>query len=112
MLGMARGEGMGGHFMSRIAGVLAVAAGGLIAWVDTRPTWDDTGMTAGALLITAGLAALVGLRWWLAAILVVCPLLLAEVRSAGLAVVLAPGFAVVGGIGGSLLRRVGAHPQG
>jgi hypothetical protein len=35
--------------------LLAVAIGLLIAWVDSRPTWDDTGVTAGTVLIAAAL---------------------------------------------------------
>ena len=45
-----------------IIAALAVTIGTGIAWVDTRPTWDDTGVTAGALLLTAGFAAGAGLR--------------------------------------------------
>jgi len=39
---------------------LAVAAGlgFLIAWVDSRPTWDDAGITAGAILLLTGLLGL------------------------------------------------------
>ena len=94
---------------SLLIGGLALAAGGLIAWVDTRPRWDDTGITAGALLVVAGLAALAGLHWWIAAVLVACPLLLAEARSVGWGLVLAPVIAVVGAVGGGLLRRVAAR---
>jgi hypothetical protein len=32
--------------------LLALAAGLSIGWVDTRPTWDDAGITAGAILVT------------------------------------------------------------
>src|SRR3954449_7009422 len=36
----------------------ALILGALIAWVDSRPTWDDTGITAGVLLlISAGFGA-------------------------------------------------------
>ena len=35
--------------------ILAVAAGLVIAWVDSRPTWDDAGITAGMLFLTAAL---------------------------------------------------------
>ncbi len=35
--------------------VVAVALGLLIAWVDSRPTWDDAGITAAALFLTAAL---------------------------------------------------------
>jgi hypothetical protein len=30
---------------------LALLAGLLIGWVDTRPTWDDAGITAGAVFL-------------------------------------------------------------
>src|SRR5881275_3135899 len=37
----------------------ALILGALIAWVDSRPTWDDTGITAGVLLlVSAGFGAL------------------------------------------------------
>ena len=38
--------------------VVALALGFAIAWVDSRPTWDDTGITAGTLLIVTGLLGL------------------------------------------------------
>ena len=38
--------------------LIALGLGFLIAWVDSRPTWDDTGITAGAVFI---LAALLGM---------------------------------------------------
>jgi len=31
----------------------ALAAGFFIAWVDSRPNWDDTGITAGMIFLTA-----------------------------------------------------------
>jgi hypothetical protein len=40
----------------------AVAVGLAIAWVDSRPKWDDTGITAGMLLLTAGVLGLMGPR--------------------------------------------------
>jgi hypothetical protein len=43
--------------MFRIMTFFAAAAGLLIAWVDSRPTWDDAGITAGMLFLTAGLFA-------------------------------------------------------
>lgn len=36
-----------------IAIAIATAIGILIGWADTRPAWDDTGVTAGALLLAA-----------------------------------------------------------
>ncbi len=32
---------------------VALAIGLLIAWVDSRPTWDDAGVTAGAIFLVA-----------------------------------------------------------
>lgn len=34
---------------------VAIVAGLLIAWVDSGPRWDDTGITAGAIFLTAAL---------------------------------------------------------
>ncbi len=48
-----------------------MAAGLAIAYVDSRPTWDDAGVTASALLISAfAVAAFAGRRPWLWALLV------------------------------------------
>ena len=47
----------------------ALILGVLIAWVDSRPTWDDTGITAGVLLIvSAGFGAVYPRFAWLWAI--------------------------------------------
>jgi hypothetical protein len=46
-------------------------AGLFFAYVDSRPTWDDTGILAGAILLTCGLIALIGYRRpWLLALVV------------------------------------------
>jgi hypothetical protein len=42
--------------------LLAIALGLAIAWVDSRPHWDDSGITAGMLLLTAGVLGLIGPR--------------------------------------------------
>jgi len=41
---------------------LALALGLTIAWIDARPHWDDTGITAGMLLLSGGLLGLMGPR--------------------------------------------------
>jgi hypothetical protein len=84
----------------------AVVAGLAIAWVDTRPTWDDTGVTAGALLLAAALAAAAGLRWWGAALLVAAPLLLAELRSLGAGVSVSLVFTAAGSLIGAGFGRI------
>ena len=39
--------------------LVALILGALIAWVDSRPTWDDSGITAGVLLLVcAGFGAI------------------------------------------------------
>ena len=40
--------------MKKILPAVAVVAGWLIAYVDSRPTWDDTGVTALAIVVACG----------------------------------------------------------
>ncbi len=48
---------------------VAILTGLFIAFVDSRPTWDDTGITAGAMLLSSGLLTLLGYRRpWLIAL--------------------------------------------
>jgi hypothetical protein len=50
---------------------IAALAGLAIAYIDSRPAWDDTGVTAGALLISAfAVSLLAGHRPWLWGLLV------------------------------------------
>jgi hypothetical protein len=57
--------------MQKVFVALGIAAGIFIAYVDTRPNWDDTGVTAGLLLLSAGLLTLLGYRKpWLMALAV------------------------------------------
>jgi hypothetical protein len=54
--------------------VAALLAGVAIGFVDSRPAWDDTGVTAGSLLLAAGVLAVVRPRaWWLVGLLVGLP---------------------------------------
>ncbi len=41
--------------MQKALFVVAVVAGLLIAYVDSRPTWDDTGITVAGLVLTAAI---------------------------------------------------------
>lgn len=41
---------------------LGALAGLCIAYIDSRPNWDDTGITAGLLFLSAGLFTLLGFR--------------------------------------------------
>ncbi len=57
--------------VQKVLAVLAIVAGGLIAYVDSRPTWDDTGITVFALLAASGLFGIFGPKKpWLWALLV------------------------------------------
>jgi hypothetical protein len=50
---------------------IAVVAGLFIGFVDSRPGWDDTGISVGLILLTTGLLALLGYRrTWLLAVVV------------------------------------------
>ncbi len=40
----------------------ALGMGGLIAFFDSRPTWDDTGVTAAALFVSSAVFGFVGPR--------------------------------------------------
>jgi len=64
--------------------VLAVLAGLAIAWLDSRQGWDDTGVTAGLILLTCGgFAALRPARPWLWAVAVGGWIPLLEIASSG-----------------------------
>lgn len=55
--------------MQKVLLVLGVLCGLFIAYIDSRPTWDDTGITVGALLLSNGLLTLLGYRRpWLIAL--------------------------------------------
>jgi len=55
--------------MQKILLVVAFVAGLLIAFVDSRPTWDDTAITIAALLVSGGIIGLlVKRRPWLYAL--------------------------------------------
>jgi len=88
-------------------GLVALGIGIAIGFVDSRPGWDDTAITAGALLIAAAVVAWIdGRRPWLWALLVGEPLPIIEVTGSGsTASFVALLFAAVGASIGWLLRR-------
>lgn len=83
--------------------VVATAAGLAIAWVDSRPTWDDTGVTTLLLVVTAAIvAAASGHRPWLWGLLIGIWVPLVEIPAGGpQAALLAVGFALIGAFFGS-----------
>ena len=93
-----------------IAFVVALAIGVAVALIDSSPGWDSTGITAGLLLIGAGLAAAIGRdRPWLWALLVGLPTpLLETVRDGNAASWLALVFAALGAaVGWGVARSAG-----
>jgi hypothetical protein len=57
--------------MQKILAVIGLAAGLGLAYIDSRPRWDDAGILVGAILLASGLVALLGFkRPWLLALMV------------------------------------------
>ena len=48
------------NIMNKVLLLVAILCGVFLAYVDSSPGWDDTGITAGSLLISAGLITLLG----------------------------------------------------
>lgn len=87
--------------------ITAVGLGLLIAWVDSRPAWDDTGVTAGTVLLGA---AVFGYfrpkRFWIWAMAVGAWIPLAGIiLHHSLGSLLALAAALVGAGAGALARR-------
>lgn len=92
--------------------VVAVALGIAIAYVDSRPTWDDAGITAFSMLLGAGVLGLIGPRRpWLWALGIGIWIPLHGITRAPTLGSLAGGllilaFPMVGAYAGMALRRV------
>jgi hypothetical protein len=86
---------------------IALAVGLGIAYVDTRATWDDAGVTAGALLLSAGLlAATRPRRWWLTGLLVGLPVPIVNyILYGNTQAIVAVAFALVGAAVGAGIGR-------
>jgi hypothetical protein len=88
-----------------LGSAFALAAGLAVAWVDTRATWDDAGITATALFAASAIAATLGARVWVAALLVAGPLYVFEWGALG-AMLPVPALVALAGAGlGALVRR-------
>ena len=92
--------------MQKILLAIAVMAGLFFAYVDSRPTWDDTGITVGAVLLTCGLLALIGYqRPWLLALAVGAWIPLYEIiTTQAYASIFAVIIAFIGAYGGWVVR--------
>ena len=101
--------------MQTILLAVAVLAGLFSAYVDSRPTWDDTGILAGGLLIMSGLLTLLGHpKPWLIALAVGIWIPLHDIYlSHDFRLLLVLLFPLVGAYGGWLVRlgiRKTLHP--
>ena len=93
--------------MQNVLLAVAVLAGLFSAYVDSRPTWDDTGILAGGLLIIGGLLTLLGHRKpWLIALAVGIWIPLHDIYlSHDFRLLLVLLFPLVGAYGGWLVRQ-------
>ena len=83
---------------------LALCAGLVIAWMDTRPRWDDTGITVGALFFGALIISLMRVPPCLVVLFASGPMLIVELP-ASTGVLIAIPFALAGSYGGAFVRR-------
>lgn len=92
--------------MQAIFLIIAIAIGGAIAWLDSRPNWDDTAVTAALIFITAAMFGGINpKRPWLFAIAVGSWIPLIGIITAGnTASLLALVFAFLGAYAGMLIR--------
>lgn len=102
--------------MKKILVVIAIGFGVMIAYVDSRPTWDDAGITALSILIVCGLVGLLDLPhpWLLALAIGIWIPLAGIVFNHNFAGLLALVFAFAGIYAGILIRRVAnqiSHPS-
>jgi len=86
---------------------IALAVGAAITWIDTRPTWDDAGITAGMILIaTATLGFANPARAWLFALAVAVWIPAFGLLHGNHTAVMALGVGFVGAYAGAFTRRL------
>jgi hypothetical protein len=86
---------------------VALAAGVLIGFVDSRPTWDDTAITAGSVFLCAGILGAARPRVaWLSGLAVGAPVpVLNAVLNRNLGSAAAVGIGLIGAGAGYLIGR-------
>ena len=94
--------------MTKTLLVVAVLIGGFSTFVDSRPTWDDTGVLAFGILFSCALLGAFGPRRpWRWALAVGSWIPLYEISAhRGYSSLLALGFALAGAYAGAILRRI------
>jgi len=98
--------------MQRILLAVALIVGGLLAYVDSSPAWDDTGVMAGVIFLTAGVLGFLGPQrpWlWALALGLWIPLLgIVQEQNYGSLVALVMAFA--GAYAGMAMRKGPVSP--
>ncbi len=93
---------------SWIVATWSMLGGMIIAWIDSQPNWDDTGITAGMLFIVAGIAGYFHpKRFWFWAVL--CGIwipLVAILRRGDVLMLLVLLIPMGGSFSGTLIRRI------
>src|SRR5262249_8715976 len=91
--------------------LLALSLGACITYVDSRPHWDDSGITALAICVVTALFGFASPRWawvWALAVGAWIPLF-GVLRAGNYGSLLALVFAFAGAYGGMLLRKAARH---
>jgi hypothetical protein len=90
-----------------IVSAVALLAGLGMAYVDSRPTWDDTGITAGAVLLVAlVLGAAQPSAFWISGVAIGLPILaMNAVLHSNYGAALAVAVALVGAGAGAVLGK-------
>jgi hypothetical protein len=104
----AAGRWIGGR--DGVLALVAAAIGLTLGYLDSRPSWDDTGITAALLLLTSAMVAgFSGRRPWLWALLIgIWIPLLEGWGAAGVASIAALAVSALGAFGAYLLVRASA----
>ncbi len=95
--------------MQRIVWLAGLSVGILLGYIDSRPSWDDTGVTAVAIFATSLVLGALAPRWhpaWVTALIVgVWVPLFGILTRANYGSLLALALAFAGAYAGMLLRR-------
>ena len=93
----------------------AVISGILITWIDSRPTWDDTGITVFMIVFATAICGFIHpKKFWLWAILVGIGIpIFGIIHKFNFASLLALAFAFIGALIGVLIRKIfsGSKPS-
>ena len=86
----------------------ALACGSFLAWMDSSPGWDDTGVTVGLVLVGAAFFGALRPSWaWASALAVGAWIPVIEIPAMGnLGALAALAFAFAGAYGGAFARRL------